>query len=99
MNWFVYIVKCKDESFYTGISTNVKRRIKEHNNKIGAKSLRGKVPVLLVYLERYNNQIYAAKREREIKGWNRNKKIKLIDGYTSKKFGGFTLRNEVTKGP
>lgn len=78
--WFVYIVKCKDDSFYTGITTDVKRRLKEHNNKIGAKSLRSKIPVLLVYLEKYLSQKEAAKREKEIKGWNRNKKIRLITG-------------------
>lgn len=85
MTWFVYIVKCKDDSFYTGITIDIKRRIEEHNNKMGAKSLRGKVPVSLIYYERYNNQTEAAKREKEIKGWRREKKIKLIKGFTLKK--------------
>jgi len=78
--WFVYIVKCKDESLYTGITTDTKRRLYQHNNKIGAKSLRSKIPVFLVYSEKYLNQIEAARREREIKGWSRNKKLKLIKG-------------------
>lgn len=78
MIWYLYIVKCKDDSFYTGITNNIKKRISEHNNKIGAKSLRGKVPVVLAYFEKYNNQQEAAEREREIKGWRREKKIKLI---------------------
>jgi len=76
--WYLYIVKCKDESLYTGISTNIKRRIEEHNLKLGAKSLRGKIPVELVYFEKYNNQIEVAKREQEIKGWSRKKKLDLI---------------------
>ncbi len=76
--WFVYIVKCKDNSLYTGITTNIKRRIEQHNNKIGAKSLRSKIPVFLVHSEKFVNQIEAAKREREIKGWNKNKKLKFI---------------------
>lgn len=76
------MVKCNDDSFYTGISTDIKRRINEHNSKIGAKSLRGKIPVSLVYSERYNSQSKVAKRESEIKGWSRGKKIKLINGFT-----------------
>ena len=97
MNWYVYIVKCKDNSLYTGITTNIKRRISEHNAKVGAKSLRGKVPVHLVYKEIFINQILAAKREREIKGWTRIKKINLIESvksYLNNNFEGFTL-NEV----
>jgi len=80
MNWFVYIVECEDKSLYTGITNNVGKRIWEHNNKIGAKSLRGKLPVKLIYKETYNNHQEAAKREREIKGWRREKKLELIEG-------------------
>ncbi|MBL7159037.1 GIY-YIG nuclease family protein [Candidatus Microgenomates bacterium] len=81
MKWFVYIVKCNDGCLYTGITTNPKRRVKEHNfDKVrGAKSLVGKLPVKLVYSKVYNNQKDAAKREREIKGWKRKKKLKLIN--------------------
>ena len=79
MDWFVYIVKCADESLYTGITTNTDRRTWEHNNsKLGAKSLKGKLPVKLIYKERYENKFEAAKREREIKGWRREKKLELI---------------------
>lgn len=77
-DWFLYIVECKDLSLYTGISTNIQRRIIEHNAKLGAKSLRNKVPVTLVYHERYNNHSDAAKREIEIKGWSRKEKLNLI---------------------
>ncbi len=79
MNWFVYIVRCKDGSLYTGITTNLNRRISEHNGKQGAKSLLGKLPVVLVYSEKFNSQRNSAKREREIKGWRREKKLKLIE--------------------
>lgn len=78
MGWYLYIVECKDGSFYTGITTNLKRRVEQHNNKLGAKSVLGKLPVKLVYLEPCENQINAAKREREIKSWNHNKKQNLI---------------------
>lgn len=81
MNWYLYIVKCNDGSFYTGITTNIKRRLNEHNLGIGAKSLKAKRPVYLVYSEMYNSQTGAARREKEIKGWNRNKKLKLIVGF------------------
>jgi len=78
MNWFVYIVECKDKSLYTGITNDVSRRLWKHNNKHGAASLRGKLPVKLVYKELYNTKEEAARREREIKGWNRQKKLVLI---------------------
>ncbi len=80
MKWFVYIVKCADNSFYTGITTNLDRRVWQHNNKLGAKSIRGRLPVKLIYKEKWNNQKDAAKREREIKSWRREKKLKLIKG-------------------
>lgn len=81
MKWFVYIVKCKDGSLYTGITTDIKRRIKEHNsnNVKGARSLRGRRPVQLVYTESYETQSQARTREAEIKKWKREQKIKLIE--------------------
>ena len=79
MNWYLYIVECSDRSLYTGITINVERRISEHNSKIGAKSVRGKLPVKLVYKELYNSQTEAAARERQIKTWHRKYKLKLIE--------------------
>ncbi len=80
MFWYVYIVQCDDGSLYTGITTDLKRREREHNfnDKLGAKSLRGKRPVKLVYNEKYSNQSEARKREAEIKSWKREYKLKLI---------------------
>ena len=78
MNWYIYIVECSDKSLYTGISPNPKHREDKHNLKLGAKSLRGKLPVKLVYQELYNNQSDAARRERQIKSWHRKYKLKLI---------------------
>lgn len=84
MGWYVYVVKCTDDSLYTGITKNIKRRIEEHNsnNRLGAKSLRNKRPVVLVYCENYETQNEAAKRERYIKSWKRKNKLKLIEGFT-----------------
>ncbi len=78
MGWFVYILECKDHSFYTGISWNIKKRIKEHNSRINSSLQLSKLPVKLVYWEKVQDRYKAAKREREIKGWRREKKIKLV---------------------
>jgi putative endonuclease len=80
MRWYMYIVRCADNSLYTGITTDLKRRIKEHNsnNILGAKSLRHKRPVTLAYYETFQNQTDAAKRERAIKKWRREYKVKLV---------------------
>jgi len=81
MNWFVYIAECKDGSLYTGVTTDLKRRLIEHNtdNSRGAKSLRGNRPVKLVYNEKCESQSEALKREAAIKNWKREYKLKLIN--------------------
>lgn len=79
MAWIVYILKCADGSLYTGITTDINRRLKEHNDGKGAKSVLGKRPVEVAYSEKAKNQITAAKREREIKGWSRQKKLLLVN--------------------
>lgn len=86
MSWYVYIVRCADEALYTGITTDLERRIVEHNsdNKLGAKSLRHRRPVVLVYHEAVGNQAEAAKRERSIKRWTRKYKLKLIENFVLK---------------
>ncbi len=77
---FVYIVECRDGSFYTGCTRDLDRRLIEHNTgKRGAKSIRGKLPVKLVYKEDCNSVGEALRREREIKGWTHAKKLILIN--------------------
>ena len=77
---FVYIVVCSDNSLYTGYAWNPQRRVTEHNtSKRGAKSLRGKLPVRLVYSKVYKTLGDALRREKEIKGWSRAKKLALIN--------------------
>jgi putative endonuclease len=78
MPWFLYIVKCLDASLYTGITTDIPRRIKEHNSKKGAFYTKNKVPVELVYQEAMPNQSEARKREAEIKKLTRKQKLELI---------------------
>ena len=79
--YFVYIVKCADETFYTGIVTELERRIEEHNNSDkGAKYTRARRPVRLVYSEEYPDRSSASKREYEIKKkMSRSEKLKLIE--------------------
>jgi len=82
MNWFVYILRCSDDSLYAGITTDVERRIKEHNGesgKAGAKCTRGRRPVTLVYQEKSLNRSSASKREMEIKALTRQQKLELIN--------------------
>ncbi|PJB99313.1 MAG: hypothetical protein CO077_02395 [Candidatus Nealsonbacteria bacterium CG_4_9_14_0_8_um_filter_35_12] len=80
---FVYIIKCRNGVYYTGITWNLEKRIKEHNLGIKTPIQKSRRPVRLVYWEKFENRKEAAKREREIKGWRREKKEKLIK---SKKF-------------
>lgn len=82
--WYLYIARCKDDTLYTGITTDPTRREKEHNNdnRLGAKSLKSKRPVKIVYVERYESQTDARKREIEIKSWKRKYKLKLIEEKT-----------------
>lgn len=79
MTWYVYIVKAIDNSYYTGITTDLEQRVEKHNTKQGSKSLFGKIPVRLVYQEKAKNRSEASKREAEIKSWEREKKIELIN--------------------
>lgn len=78
--YFVYILKCADETFYTGIAKELERRVEEHNNSTkGAKYTRNRRPVELVYSEVHPDRSSASKREYEIKKkMNRDEKLKLI---------------------
>jgi putative endonuclease len=77
--WYVYILKCKDKTFYTGITNNLKRRVAEHNSSnLGAKYTRARRPVKLVYSRRFKDRSGAAKEEWRIKGLTRSEKIYFI---------------------
>jgi len=79
--WFVYIVRCSDNSLYTGIAMDVNRRINEHNkdDKTGAKYTRARRPVNLVYQEKVASRSEAATREAVIKKLTRKEKEVLIE--------------------
>jgi putative endonuclease len=78
--WFVYIVRCSDNSLYTGIAMDVTRRIDEHNkdDKAGAKYTRARRPVKLVYQEEVSSRSEAASREAVIKKLSKLEKESLI---------------------
>lgn len=75
---YVYILKCSDNTLYTGWTVDVENRIKIHNSGKGAKYTRGRTPVDLIYVESFNDKTEAQKREYEIKKLSRTKKLNLI---------------------
>ena len=75
------MVRCRDNSLYSGITNDLEARLKEHNRGTGAKYTSIHKPVTLVYSERYSNASEARKREEQIKGWSRIKKDQLIKGF------------------
>ncbi|MDA3733829.1 GIY-YIG nuclease family protein [Niameybacter massiliensis] len=75
---FVYIVKCCDETYYTGYTNNIEKRLKAHNEGKGAKYTRARLPVTLVYQEEYEDKREALKREYAIKQLTRKGKEILI---------------------
>ncbi|KKU89649.1 MAG: GIY-YIG catalytic domain protein [Candidatus Yanofskybacteria bacterium GW2011_GWA1_48_10] len=77
--YFVYIVECADKSLYVGCTNDLVKRIKQHNeSKWGAHYTKIRRPVVLRYSEQFPTLISARKREAEIKGWRRKKKLALI---------------------
>ena len=81
---YTYIVRCKDNTFYTGWTTNIEKRIEVHNSGNGAKYTKSRRPVELVYFEEFNTKEEAMRREYEIKQMTRKKKEKLIGGAVAK---------------
>jgi putative endonuclease len=79
--WFFYIVKCSDNSYYSGITNDIEHRVSEHNKGTGAKYTYSRRPVKLVYSEKHGNISQARERETQIKNWSRTKKEHLILGF------------------
>ena len=78
--YFVYILECANDSLYTGITTNVERRFDQHKKGRGGHYTRAKKVTQIVYTEKHPNRSSALKREAQIKGWARQKKLNLIRG-------------------
>ena len=75
---YVYILRCSDDSLYTGWTNNLEKRIKAHSNGKGAKYTKARLPVELVYFEEFEDKIEAMKREYAIKKLTRKEKLLLI---------------------
>ncbi len=78
--YYLYILECADNSLYTGITTDVNRRLEEHNSSnLGAKYTSLRRPVKLVYSAEFENRSLASKEEYRIKNLKREEKLKLIN--------------------
>ena len=79
MHWLVYMLECSDNSIYTGITNNLENRLKKHQSGDGAKYLRGRLPIKLIYKELFINRSEETKREISIKKMSKKEKKILID--------------------
>ena len=77
-SWCVYILKCADDTYYTGITSNINRRIKEHGTNKGAKYTKQRGPFKLVYKASSHNRSSASKEEHRIKSLPLHEKLKLL---------------------
>ena len=77
--WHLYILRCSDDSLYTGITTDLERRIEEHREGNGSKYVRSRLPCEIVYTEELGGRSEALKREAEVKSWNKWEKEELVD--------------------
>ena len=77
-SWFVYLLRCNDDSIYCGITNDLEKRLEKHNSGKGAKYTRSRIPSVIVYSEKKENKSEAAKREYEIKKMTRKQKLEII---------------------
>ena len=79
MSWFLYVVQCSDGTLYTGVTTDIERRLREHNgSKRGAKYTRSRRPVKLVYVKDCRDKFEALREEYKFKSLPRKEKLKII---------------------
>lgn len=82
MVWTVYVLRCRTGELYTGCTTDLARRIREHNSGTGSKFTRSRLPVTLVYREELESRSKALRRELAIKSMRRSEKLLLV-GHTA----------------
>ena len=78
MSWYVYILRCGDDTLYTGVTDDVEKRLVAHRTGKGAKYTRGRGPLELAYVEERADKSAALRREYEIKQMTRQKKLELV---------------------
>ena len=84
--WTVYIIKCKDNSLYTGVTKNLDGRIRAHSSNVGAKYTVGRGPFKIMHTEEFGSRSEAQQREYVIKKLSKKDKDLLIRGQTSSEF-------------
>lgn len=80
MNYHVYMIETKNGGYYVGHTSNLIRRFERHLSKTGAKFTAQNVPIKVVWSQKLESELLAVKREKQIKGWRREKKENLIKG-------------------
>ena len=78
MTWFFYLARCSDGSLYGGSTSDLAAREKKHNDGTGAKYTRSRRPIVIVYHVKFASKSEALRREAEVKGWKRERKIALL---------------------
>ena len=75
----MYILKCNDDTYYTGSTKDIERRLKEHQEGLGAVYTKNRLPLELLYYEEYDRIDHAFYREKQVQGWSRKKKEALMN--------------------
>ena len=78
--WYVYIIECRDKKLYTSIAKDVDKRVKLHNRGLGCRFTKYRYPVQLLFQEQHITKSSAHKREIELKGFSRIRKLEIIKG-------------------
>ncbi len=78
MGWVVYVLRCRTGQLYTGCTTDLERRVREHNSGAGSKFTKSRLPVVVVYREELRNKSEALRRELAIKAMRRSEKLELV---------------------
>ena len=80
MTWYVYLLRCGNGDLYIGVTNDLERRLQQHQSGRGGWFTKITQPVELMYHEVYNSEDQAQRRETQLKGWSRRKKLALING-------------------
>ena len=80
--WTLYILKCSDRSLYTGITTDLEKRVKRHNEGRASKYTRSRKPVKIAYAETFSSESAARRKEIEVKNLSRHNKLRMIKNFT-----------------